>query len=249
MGYNTWFVLNYIIKKSILECISCRLIWLSSRKALTAKRSGLPGPPGPPPPPPFQHNLDQSSKGTKAIIDLVSRSIKRQEGGCIAGLVLILLNVVVELRLLLVQLVLDILPLRSLGLQLQDGSGELEDLVLDLAALEGVGLLARRGVDGRVERLVLGVVADLVDRVQEVLVVLVDVGQVVEVQRAEDGHGFVLRVAGDAARDGDVVVCLLAEDAGLGHGCAGSDQAERETHFGGGGGDGRRLRVQRCLSV
>lgn len=58
--------------------------------------------------------------------------------GC-PSLGLVLRDVVVELLLLLGKLVGDILSLRLLGLQLLDGRGQLEDLVLNLADLLSQG--------------------------------------------------------------------------------------------------------------
>lgn len=58
--------------------------------------------------------------------------------GC-PSLGLVLRDVVVELLLLLGKLVRDVLALRLLGLQLLDGGGQLEDLVLNLADLLSQG--------------------------------------------------------------------------------------------------------------
>lgn len=177
---------------------------------------------------------------------LIRLSIEGQESGGVAGLVLVLGDVVLELLGLGGHVVGDVLALGLLDHQAQDGGLELEDLVLYLAALEGVGLLAVGRVDGRVERLLLGVVADPVHRVQEVDVRLRRRRQVVHVQRAEHRQRLLLRVARHAPGDGDVVVRLLREgrlallqqvaELGVGggrgeRGCReGGDDGDRETH-------------------
>lgn len=101
-------------------------------------------------------------------------------------------------------------------------------------------LLALGGIDGGVERLGLGSVADAVDVGEEIDVLLGDGGQVGG-QSAEDLKGLLGGVTGDTAADGDVVVGLGVEDVLALHDGAGGGEGseaegdERELHFDGWG--------------
>ena len=65
-------------------------------------------------------------------------------------------DVVVEFRLLLTDLTGNILALRLLDLQSCNFEGEFEDLVLDLAVLEGGGGCSASSIDGRIKGVGLG---------------------------------------------------------------------------------------------
>jgi hypothetical protein len=64
-----------------------------------------------------------------------------------------------------------------LSLQLQNSGLELEDLVLDLAILEsGLLRLISCIIDGNIEGFGLGVVGDLVNLIEEIQILLGDIG-------------------------------------------------------------------------
>lgn len=91
--------------------------------------------------------------------------------------------------------------------------------------LKRIGLGSGRRLDGRVESLLLSVVCDLVHRVEEVEIRLLDRAQVRREAR-QRLLGLGLSVASGASRDGDVVEGGVGEDGTLANGA-------------GGGGDGQ----------
>lgn len=175
---------------------------------------------------------------------LLGASIERQEGRLQTCCLLVLRNVVVQLGGLLVELGRNVLALGLLSRKFQNGGLELENLVLDLAALlpsqlplfnselrinylEGVGRLAICSINGGIESIILGIVGDTVDRVEEVEICLVHGGQVRR-QASEPGESLLLGVSGNTAADGDLVVRGSAEHCSLGHGTSRSQHGESD---------------------
>jgi hypothetical protein len=85
---------------------------------------------------PAYYNTDTNFLHQHCSILLACSRIKSKESRSFPSFILILRNVVLQFLVLLRQFISDILTLRLLSLQLENSSSQLQDLVLDLSALE-----------------------------------------------------------------------------------------------------------------
>jgi hypothetical protein len=174
-----------------------------------------------------------------------NRRIKRYRRARLPRILLIRRNIVIQLLRLIRKLGSYVITLGLLGLELNNGRHQLEDLVLYLAVLFIASVIqpypnAREGgrkkssveygmsihlsssssspcrsFDSRVESFFFRVVGNLVDFVQKVEISLGDAGEVVQVECRECGGGFFLGVSSLAARNGDIIERGCFEDTGL----------------------------------